>query len=221
MKPSILSLANNIGLVLLGLIMLSSCSTDTDEISKVYEQLSELTQQASETESLSLFSPGIYEGEWNGLFCESEKGSVEIRHDSVCFVLPEASISRFLVDVLMDTYVSEFPEEAESIAKADWQFSNTVHQGAISLQGYSYNSIYNGLKNDMTISYEMYAGEIPCRIEIMADDCTMLYDMSTKLFSIRIPFNECVFTNLVSGWQGHWKPGDPAELLFVATKKNE
>ena len=110
MKPSILSLANNIGLVLLGLIMLSSCSTDTDEISKVYEQLSELTQKTSEIESFTFFSPGIYEGEWNGLFCESEKGSVEIRHDSVCFVLPEASISRFLVDVLMDTYVSEFHE---------------------------------------------------------------------------------------------------------------
>lgn len=219
MKPNVFSMANNIGSVLLGLIMLSSCSTNTDEISKVYEQLNELTQKASETDSLTLFSPGVFEGEWNGLFGELEKGSVEIRHDSVCFVLPEASVSRFLVDALWDTYESEFPDEAESIAKADWQFSNTVHQGAISLQGYSYSSAYNGLKNDMTISYEMYAGEIPCRIEIMADDCTMLYDMSTKLFTMRIPMKGCVFTNLVSGWQGHWIPENPAELIFVATKK--
>lgn len=219
MKQSVFSMVNKIGLVLLGLMMMSSCSDDTDAISKIYEELNELKKMGEEGLPFPM-GIGIYEGRWNSSHSEQDNSQVEICNDSIKFVLPEIDLSRFLVEALLNAYDSEFYDEAYSIIKKDyWKTSETVQQVCYSLYGISNNAMYNGIKDDAVFSYEIYAEEVPCRFDIVTDDCTMVYDMSTRLFTLRILYKECVFTNLVSGWQGRWQPEDSQELVFVATKK--
>lgn len=219
---------NSVLRLLLGVMLLISCSEDTGLIDTTKEEITKLSAM------------GVYEGVWQSgtRTRESSKTILTVKKDSMEFVLPEewlVSESGNLFG-MGDIFASEFFQGIS----LNPQFQNAVLQIHYTWQGVSEyacyvemdnGSFYNGNGDifHFTPVYGMYSfgmtiNNVPYRVDlILREKVTAMYDVNTQMWSIMIPPNRAEVVNLeadktVFEYEFNTKSGSPM-LVFNTTKK--
>jgi hypothetical protein len=219
---------NSVLRLLLGVVLLASCSEDTGLTDTTKEEVAKLSAM------------GVYEGEWQSGTRTREIGKtiLTVKKDSMEFVLPEEWIvsGSGIFLGMGDIFTSDLFHGIS----LNPQFQGAVLQIHYTWQGVSENACYVEMDNGsfyngngdifhFTPVYGMYSfgmtiNDVPYRVDlILREKVTAMYDVNTQMWSIMIPPNRIAVVNLETGktvfeYDFNTNSGSPM-LVFNTTKK--
>ena len=218
--------------VLLGMMLMSSCSEDTSAIDGV---------KNAENQLLAM---GLYEGEWRtGTRGDViGKGNLAVKSDLMEFVLPEEFIvSGFFRN--WDERIKEiYPDEPLYVSTSDPVCLGIAQHVSYFWQGTSDNAMYIDLANNSftegnadlfnftsdygKFSFGITIDETPYRIDItLSEKPTAVYDINTNTWVIMIQYNIISCVNLKTGsnilnYEIYLRSNNTTlVLVFTTTKK--
>ena len=210
--------------LLLGMMLLVSCSQDTSVISELNKSLDQLSAM------------GIYDGEWRvdtRSYVVGE-GKLTVRKDSIEFVLPEEYIISSGIRLWNDNLDSTLAQELLFSSSSEVEYYGIVQHVHYTWEGSSSNAYYSELVSLSNNSvgapvYGVYSFKVRFRSTpyktdyrvdlLLSDKATAMYDVNTKMWTIMIPLDKIVVVNLKSGKNvNEIKPVLPI-LVFNSTKK--
>lgn len=210
--------------LLLGMMLLVSCSEDTSSIDKLSNAIDKLSAM------------GIYEGEWRVETRSYVVGNAKltVKADSMYLILPEEYILSSGIRLLDDNQSSQLSSELLFRLSTEIEYYGVVQRIHYTWQGSSSNAYYSELeslsKNSFdTSDYGVYSFKIRChnspykadyRVDLMlSDKVTAMFDVDTKMWTVMIPLDRIAVVNLKTGKKvNEIKPILPI-LVFNTTKK--
>ena len=206
--------------VLLGMMLMASCSEDTSAIYKLNNELDKMSAM------------GIFEGTWDDgkigdmMYMYYGSSQLTVKADSMEFILPESWLGNY--------FFIDYSEQRPYEAPFSMTVNNTVQKIAYTWQGTSSNANYAELVNiSNTSGYEPVYGiysfgitinDHPFRIDVkIGDKVTSMYDLNTKTWTIMIPIKGMKSVDLETGNTFKEFTSDsvdfPSLIVFTTTKK--
>ena len=201
-------------LISVGLAFTMSCSKDSiDNGSFVSETLPK--NDTTQTVISDLVTPyGTYEGEWQlskyGLTCE---GQIVVEEGRILFDVPADYLVPRLA-IYDDTQKAQYPEEPIFVNTLYHEYLNTCQVMNWSALGYSLDTWYMQMKNELSGSDDTPAGDHALLIGVKVDDVeyslsmigikeqpTAVYDENTGLWTMAIPIDKVTIINMKTGQQ--------------------
>lgn len=213
--------------------LLVSCTEDrvSLESTSVYIELQEQEKKLKIFEGM-----GIFEGIWTLPDGEHEVSQLVVKSDTMEFVLPEEAIvvSRFLSqsDILSVLYPDEplfsfttenldYYKDLDTNADSVYQlsYSSSIQHMKYTLDGYSLDASYTSNNVQLNVySFIVTVKGVPYRFDVSLYKGTAVFDLTTKLWTVKVPVQSYDITNLQSGWKESWSFEDDV-LIFNATKR--
>ena len=207
--------------VLLGMMLMASCSEDTSAI----DDLKNAEDQ--------LLAMGLYEGEWRTGTRSTVigKGNLAVKSDLMEFVLPEEWIFSLLKSRQesynrLDDLYSDDPFYSSSSAP---QFHGVVQYIHYTWQGISNKASYAEMENvetrfdpvtDDVYSFTMSVDDTLYRVDLMLiGKATSIFDLNTRMWTIMIPYSEIAVINLKTHQTIDEFVEEMPMLVFNTTKK--